>query len=118
MTSDMMTRSYRTSSAVETAFTCAPREPSHFGAPATRMTEQPPFAAAHESEAALFDPHYGTTVIDSGRLIESSSSAGLAVGSPACDVATFTHKLGTLGTRYGSRTLRSRTCAKHSRWRT
>ena len=49
----------------------------------------------------FFDPQAGLTVIDSGRLIESASSAGLPIGSPARDVAAFTHKLGTFGVRYG-----------------
>ena len=42
----------------------------------------------------------GITVIDSGRLTESMSENGLPIGSPARDLAAFTHKLGTFGVRY------------------
>lgn len=49
----------------------------------------------------FFDRQAGITVIDSGRLIESASPAGLPIGSPARDVAAFAHKLGTFGVRYG-----------------
>ena len=49
----------------------------------------------------FFDRQSAITVIDRGRLVESANSAGLPIGSPARDVAAFTHKLGTFGVRHG-----------------
>jgi aminoglycoside phosphotransferase (APT) family kinase protein len=48
----------------------------------------------------FFSSEAGITVIDSGRLTESMSENGLPIGSPARDLAAFTHKLGTFGVRY------------------